>query len=64
MDGVRGRFVAEWAPGLTGAQNGDPELGKFEPHHFHTLYTHIKTNYAKIQFQQNNRTGLHLYSHY
>ena len=28
--------------GAWGAQNGDLEPGKFEPHHFRTLHTHIK----------------------
>ena len=53
-------------PGLIGAPNGNPELGKFEPHHFHILYTHIKSIMQKNQFQQKKKKcpGLHLDPHY
>ena len=39
-------------PGFMGAHNGDLELGKFEPHQFRILYTHINQIMQKNQFQQ------------
>ena len=44
--GDPGSLQNEWAPGRMGAQNGDLELGQFEPRHFSTLYTHINQDYA------------------
>ena len=52
LNGTRWRVVLEWALGLIRAQNGDLELGKFGPHHFHTLYTHISQIMQKIKFSK------------
>ena len=42
-------------------QNGDLELGKFEPYQFRTLYTHIsQIMQTKIISANKSRTGLHL----
>ena len=52
MNGLRGACEAK---------NGDLKLGKFEPHHFRTLYTHInQIMHKKAIRAKDNRTGLHL----
>ena len=51
LDGTRS-LQNEWAPGRMEAQIGDIELGKFDLHHFSTIYTHINQIMQKNQFQQ------------
>ena len=58
-----GSLQNEWAPERMWAQNGDLELGKFEPHHVNTSYTHINQIIKKIISAKQNRMGLHLDPH-
>ena len=37
------------------SQNGDPELGKYGPHHFHKLCTHISHIMQKTKKQKTNK---------